>query len=268
MSSPIISFNVVIKGPDAIAGSSFNLLINNGTVDPITVETLNVQRIETPTIKASTQFPSYITEMINVMEIIQIKPSIKPALNSRLIIRQKPPFSRLPSASPRTATARDWVPTLPAESIIIGIKAAKSTTASNVSSNWPMTFAVIKPKNMRATIQGARFLAVTNPLKFISVAPFVAEISPKSSVASSSKISIISSTVTIPSRWFCLDTTGAAKKSYFLISRPTSSWSISSGTDTTRVLIMSSISAVGDAMIKSRREATPTSLRSLSTTYK
>src|SRR5690625_2069831 len=117
---------VVINGPDAIAGSSFSLLMIKGTVDPITVETLNVIRRETPTINANIQFPSYRIVIMIVINIIQIKPSKKPALNSRRIILQKPPFSKVPRANPRTETARDCVPTFPAESIIIGINTAKS----------------------------------------------------------------------------------------------------------------------------------------------
>lgn len=57
MSSPIISLSVVINGPEAIAGSNFNLLINNGITEPITAEIANVHRIETPTIKPNIQFP-------------------------------------------------------------------------------------------------------------------------------------------------------------------------------------------------------------------
>lgn len=57
MSKPTISLIVVINGPDAIAGSSFSLLMSNGMVDPMTAETPNVHRIEKPTINANIKFP-------------------------------------------------------------------------------------------------------------------------------------------------------------------------------------------------------------------
>ena len=57
ISNPIISFNVVMKGPEAIAGSKFNLLMIKGTTDPITADTLSVSKIEIPTITPSMVFP-------------------------------------------------------------------------------------------------------------------------------------------------------------------------------------------------------------------
>ncbi len=156
MSKPTISLTVVMNGPDAMAGSSFNLLIMSGIVEPMTAEMPNVQRIEIPTIMANIQFP-YNNVINDVISSIQIKPIIKPVLNSLRIIFQKLPFSIVPSASPRTATANDCVPIFPAEPIIIGIKTASTTTDSNVSSNCPITPLVIIPANMRKTIQGARF---------------------------------------------------------------------------------------------------------------
>src|SRR5699024_12085389 len=96
---------VVINGHDAIAGSSFSLLMIKGTVDPITVETLNVIRRETPTINANIQLPSYRIVIMIVINIIQIKPNKKPELNSLRIILQKPPFSKLPSTNTRKESA-------------------------------------------------------------------------------------------------------------------------------------------------------------------
>src|SRR5699024_12723823 len=131
-----------------------------------------------------------------------------------------------------------------------------------------MTLPVIIPNTINKTIQGERLLAASNELILISVAPLVAEISPKSSVVSSSKISITSSTVTIPNNRLCLEMTGTANKSYFCIVSPTSSWSKSSWTDTTLVPLISEIYVLVSAIIKSRRETTPTNSCCSSTTYK
>ena len=57
MSNPTISLTVVMNGPEAMAGSSFSLLMSSGIVEPITAEIPNVQRIETPTMKANIQSP-------------------------------------------------------------------------------------------------------------------------------------------------------------------------------------------------------------------
>lgn len=51
-----MSLIVVMNGPDAIAGSNFNLLMSNGKTAPITAEMLKVNIIEIPTIRPSIQF--------------------------------------------------------------------------------------------------------------------------------------------------------------------------------------------------------------------
>src|SRR5699024_10651937 len=254
-------------GPEATAGSTFSLLITIGITAPTTEEIQSVKKIDTPTMIPTNQFPK-INGINIIIRAIQAKPISIPVLNSRRTILHKSRLPTVPRARPRTATVSDCVPTFPPESMIIGTNAPSNKICSSVSSNDSTIPAVIMPKNMSAMIQGERLRAAANALILISVAPLTAEISPKSSVVSSSTISITSSTVTIPSKWFSLETTGSASKSYFLIILPTSSWSTSSVTEMTRVLITSFITAFGGATIKSRNETTPTSRFSESTTYK
>lgn len=52
-----MSFSVVIKGPEATAGSIFNLLIIIGMTQPMKVANPNARKTEPPTINASGQFP-------------------------------------------------------------------------------------------------------------------------------------------------------------------------------------------------------------------
>ena len=52
-----MSLIVVIKGPDATAGSIFSLLIISGTVAPTIVEILNVKNRDTPTMPANQKLP-------------------------------------------------------------------------------------------------------------------------------------------------------------------------------------------------------------------
>src|SRR5699024_12458179 len=94
--NPIISFNVVINGPEAIAGSILSLLMIKGITAPIKAEIISVQRMETPTIITRIPLP-YKINTNHKISTIQIRNIKDTELNYHQIITQKQYFSMITS---------------------------------------------------------------------------------------------------------------------------------------------------------------------------
>ena len=94
----------------------------------------------------------------------------------------------------------------------------------------------------------------------------MAAIFSKSSVVSSCKTSMASSTVMIPTRRFSWSTTGRALKSYLVNICATLSWSSRVLAEITLVSMMSWTTSSSSASIRVRREIIPMSFRLLSVT--
>ena len=154
---------VVMKGPEATAGSIFILCMRSGTSEPASVATIRVMKIEIPTnnpsIKSSCQ-----KKTIKMMAIPHVRPIIRPVPASRRTSFHLLSCSNSPVAIPLTATANACVPVFPAMPPINGINTARIAFWLSVSSNRPIRLAVSKPKNKRMTNHGSRFFAAENGL--------------------------------------------------------------------------------------------------------
>ncbi len=94
-----------------------------------------------------------------------------------------------------------------------------------------------------------------DPVGYSSPTPAIFKMS---SVASALKISITSSTVTIPTSWLFSSTTGTARISYLATIFATSSWSISVVTENTSVAMKFLSGVSGGTTTSCRKELTPT----------
>ena len=95
-----MSLIVVIKGPEATAGSIFILCITSGINDPANVAIINVKKIEIPTRRPSNKSCCQ-KKIITVIKIPQIDPVINPVPASRIISFHLLSFSKSPVAIPQ-----------------------------------------------------------------------------------------------------------------------------------------------------------------------
>ena len=159
---------MVIKGPDATAGSTPNFLNAIGITVPETLE-ISIAKSNATPMQADTAKPkpgvmpfAKITyRPINTKDRTpRINPLHKPTLAS---LSTRPSFclpSRFSSISTRIVTARDWVPTFPAISRTRDWKQMTMVSWATTPSNSPTTLETTRPRPSRMISQGRRFFTL------------------------------------------------------------------------------------------------------------
>src|SRR3990172_3163620 len=210
MVNPTISVSVVTTGPDAMAGSIFNILNITGIIVPSADATIIDVIIALPTTRPS-RMPQ--TAPIRSATLIYFNHTLMALVTSTR-----------PVARPRVTTVEDCTPTLPDTALITGANETRAIICSSVALKChrtapttisPSIVTISHGKRNRATLKGE----LVNIYSSSSV-PAIFNIS---SVASSRITSITSSTVMIPTSLSSLSTTGTASMLYLATRRATSS---------------------------------------------
>ena len=232
-----------------------------------------------PMVDPTTKFPhiASITTSPNTASLTNRRPAraTMPPIRNPLI---RPTVSSLPTTDHRSAsdssesairrivTARAWVPELPPRPAIMGMTAARITIRSIVSRNRKTTEAPMSAVRRFSASHGRRRRAASRVPPRISSSSETAAKRRMSSVVSASITSITSSNVIRPTSRSISSTTPIDARLYRERMRPTSSWSMSTGTTPAGCSVSWVIGSSGSASTRSRSVVTPRSRRSEATT--
>ena len=165
MTTATRSLTVVMRGPEATAGSMLIFLKNRGISVPTALEMAMASSREIPmqpdTAEAVIRSRPRNSQIYRPISTKDASPSSRPlAEPMRTSLTTSPNFCRkvrFSSISTRMVTASDWVPTLPAMSRMSDWKHMISVSCDTTCSNAPTTVDTKRPSPSSANSQGRRF---------------------------------------------------------------------------------------------------------------
>ena len=136
-----MSFETVMNGPMASAGSMPTRESTSGTVAPTSVESTITMSRARPAVSAScdVSLPKPDSITMPASATASTAPLSSATASSLPMRRARSPRHRSPEASPCTAIADDWMPAFPAIAITMGMNSARTGATWSASSKPTIT---------------------------------------------------------------------------------------------------------------------------------
>ena len=242
------------------AGSMPSFFAAIGRSPPITFANITTSSIARLTVNAMSAGSPSIIIIFAKLKIESKRPTVTAILSSFQSTFAASAGSMSPTAIPRMISVAAWLPVFPPVPMRSGKYDTSTITDESMSSNWAIIAPVTMSDTERNMSQGILVFTWERTLMSrysVSVSSRIPAIRSKSSVFSSSITSMISSTVIMPTSLSSLSTTGIARKSYFLNTSETSSWSSYTLTLTKSSSMISPTIKLSSAITRARRDMIP-----------